>query len=78
MSTRPGGRRSDLGPRQWCCRKSWFPIGRKTSRIRDEARAEVFDFIERFYNAKRRHSRIGYLIMSPMEFERQAGFQYCS
>ena len=54
-------------------RKSWFPIGRKTSRIRDEARAEVFDFIERFYNAKRRHSRIGYLIMSPMEFERQAG-----
>jgi transposase InsO family protein len=34
----------------------------------------VLDFIERFYNAKRRHSRIGYLIMSPMEFERQAGF----
>jgi putative transposase len=27
--------------------------------------------IERFYNSKRRHSRIGY--MSPMEFERQAG-----
>ena len=26
---------------------------------------------ERFYNAKRRHSTIGY--MSPMEFERQAG-----
>ena len=38
---------------------------------RDEARADVFDYIERFYNAKRRHSTIGYL--SPMEFERQAG-----
>jgi transposase InsO family protein len=36
------------------------------------ARADVFDYIERFYNAKRRHSTIGYL--SPMEFERKAGF----
>jgi len=33
--------------------------------------ALLFDYIERFYNSKRRHSRIGY--MSPMEFERQAG-----
>jgi hypothetical protein len=33
--------------------------------------ADVFDYIERFYNPKRRHSTIGY--MSPMEFERQAG-----
>src|SRR5437764_15377961 len=32
---------------------------------------DVFDYIERFYNPKRRHSTIGYL--SPMEFERQAG-----
>src|ERR1043165_2435913 len=46
--------------------------GRKTYRTRDEARADVFDYIELFYNAKRRHSTIGYL--SPMEFERQAGF----
>jgi Integrase core domain len=30
----------------------------------------VFDYIERFYNAKRRHSTIGYI--SPMEFEAQA------
>jgi putative transposase len=37
----------------------------------DEAKADVFDYIERFYNPKRRHSRIGY--MSPMEFESQAG-----
>jgi putative transposase len=45
--------------------------GRKTYRTRDEARADVFDYIERFYNPKRRHSTIGYL--SPMEFESQVG-----
>jgi len=44
---------------------------RKTYRTRSEAKADVFDYIERFYNPKRRHSTIGYL--SPMEFERQAG-----
>ena len=44
---------------------------RETYRTRDEAKADVFDYIERFYNAKRRHSTIGY--MSPMEFEVQAG-----
>ena len=44
---------------------------RKTYRTRDQAKADVFDYIERFYNPKRRHSTIGY--MSPMEFERQAG-----
>lgn len=44
---------------------------RKTYRTRDEARADVFDYIERFYNTKRRHSTIGYL--SPMDFERKAG-----
>jgi putative transposase len=44
---------------------------RKLYRTRNEAKADVFDYIERFYNPKRRHSRIGY--MSPMEFERQAG-----
>src|SRR5947208_9763386 len=44
---------------------------RKTYRTRDEARADVFDYIERFYNPKRRHSTIGY--RSPMEFESQVG-----
>ena len=44
---------------------------RKTYRTRDEAKADVFDYIERFYNPKRRHSTIGY--MSPMEFEMKAG-----
>jgi transposase InsO family protein len=42
-------------------------LGRKTYRTRDEVRADVLDYIERFYNPKRRHSTIGYL--SPMEFE---------
>ena len=39
-------------------------------RSRDQAKADVFDYIERFYNPRRRHSTLGYL--SPMEFERQA------
>ena len=43
---------------------------RKTYRTRNQAKADVFDYIERFYNPRRRHSTIGYL--SPMEFERQA------
>jgi putative transposase len=44
---------------------------RKTYRTRDEAKADVFDYIECFYNAKRRHSTIGY--RSPMKFEMQTG-----
>ena len=42
----------------------------KTYRTRDQARADVFDYIERFYNPRRRHSKLGYL--SPMEFEAKA------
>jgi putative transposase len=38
---------------------------------RNEARADKFDYIERFYNATRPHSTIGYL--SPVEFERKVG-----
>jgi putative transposase len=44
---------------------------RKMYRTRDDAKADVFDYIERFYNPKRRHSTIGY--MSPMDFEMKAG-----
>ncbi len=43
---------------------------RKVYRTRDEARADVFDYIERFYNPRRRHSKLGYL--SPMGFEARA------
>jgi putative transposase len=38
--------------------------GKKTYRTRDAARADVFDYIERFYNTVRRHSTIGYLSSS--------------
>ena len=37
-------------------------------RTRDEARADVFDYIERFYNLTRRHSSLGNV--SPIDFER--------
>ena len=40
---------------------------RKVYRTRDQARADVFDYIERFYNLRRRHSTLGYL--SPVDFE---------
>lgn len=43
---------------------------RKVYRTRNEARADVFDCIERFYNPRRRHSKMSYL--SPMEFEARA------
>ena len=44
---------------------------RKVYRTRDDAKADVFDYIERFYNPKRRHSTLGYL--SPMDFENKVG-----
>jgi putative transposase len=43
----------------------------KRYRTREQAKADVFDYIECFYNPRRRHSTLGYL--SPMEFEKQAG-----
>src|SRR5450756_2606841 len=46
-------------------------VARKVYRTRDHARADVFDYIDRFYSPGRRHSTIGYV--SPMEFERMAG-----
>lgn len=39
----------------------------KVYRTRAEAKADAFDYIERFYNSKRRHSTIGYI--SPIQFE---------
>lgn len=43
-------------------------LSRTHYRTRDEARADAFDYIERFYNPKRRHSTLGYL--SPASFEK--------
>ena len=42
----------------------------KMYRTRAHAKADVFDYIECFYNPRRRHSTLGYL--SPMEFEMKA------
>jgi putative transposase len=42
-------------------------VRRKIYRTRDDARADVFDYIERFYNPQRRHSTLGY--ESPIAFE---------
>ena len=40
---------------------------RKVYRSRKQARSDVFDYIERFYNPTRRHSTLGYI--SPITFE---------
>jgi putative transposase len=42
-------------------------IHRRRYRSRDEARLDIVEYIEGFYNAKRRHSALGY--RSPLEFE---------
>ena len=44
-------------------------IRRKTYLTRDAARSDVFDYIELFYNTKRRHSANGDL--APVEYERK-------
>jgi putative transposase len=44
-------------------------IKRRKYRTRDEARADVFDYIERFYNRKRRHRYVGNI--SPVQFEKR-------
>ena len=41
--------------------------------IRAEARADIFDYIELFYNRLRQHRTLGNL--SPMEFERVESVQ---
>ncbi len=43
---------------------------RRTYRTRHDAKAGVFDYIEYFYNPRRRHSTLGYL--SPAEYEEKA------
>jgi len=42
-------------------------IDRTTWRSHAEARADVFDWLEVFYNRVRRHSALGYL--APVEYE---------
>jgi putative transposase len=42
-------------------------VHRRTYATRDDTRADVFDYIESFYNPRRRHSTLGQV--SPAEFE---------
>ena len=44
-------------------------IDRSTFRTHEDARQAIFDFIEGFYNTRRRHSSIGY--HSPVQFEKR-------
>ena len=44
-------------------------IRRQTYATREEAKTDVFDYIERFYNRWRRHATLGYV--SPVEYENQ-------
>ncbi len=44
-------------------------IRRKTYDTREDAKQEIFDYIEMFYNPKRRHSFSNGL--SPVEYEKQ-------
>ena len=44
-------------------------IRRRTYRTREEARQDVFDYIEMFYNPERKHARNW--MLSPADFERQ-------
>lgn len=44
-------------------------IRRRTYRMREEARRDVFDYIEIFYNPKCKHARNG--MLSPVDFEWQ-------
>jgi putative transposase len=46
-------------------------VNRRVYATRDEAKADVFDYVERFYNPRRRHSTLGYL--SPVEYEMAMG-----
>lgn len=44
-------------------------IRRRTYQTREDARQDVFDYIEIFYNPKRKHANN--VMLSPVNFERQ-------
>ncbi len=44
-------------------------VKRKIYNTRDEARADIFDYIEMFYNTRRRHGSNE--LMSPVDYERR-------
>ena len=42
-------------------------VRRRTYKTREQARKDIFDYIEMFYNPKRKHVRNG--MLSPVDFE---------
>jgi putative transposase len=52
---------------------AWELIDRCDWRTRDEARLTIFEYIECWYNQKRRHSSLGYL--SPVKYEEKLSGQ---
>ncbi len=46
----------------------------RTYRTCEEARQDVYDYIEMFYNPKRKHARNG--MLSPIDYERQQKLQH--
>jgi len=51
-------------------------LDRQKFQTQAEARLEVFDFIEGWYNPRRRHSALGYV--SPARFERERELRIAS
>ena len=51
-------------------------VNRVRYRTRDEARADVFDYIEVFYNRKRRHGYLGNI--SPADYEAQSAGSFAT
>jgi putative transposase len=50
-------------------------LDRRRFRTQAEARMAVFEFLEGFYNPRRRHSALGYL--SPINYERRMEPNVC-
>jgi putative transposase len=50
-------------------------VNRTRYLTRDEAKADIFDYIERFYNRKRRHGYLGNISPSTFEERNQNQFQ---
>ena len=65
-TTRRLASRSGLTPKPSSSLKT-ERTSRQRYATRDQARADVFDYIERFYNPRRRHSLLDYV--SPVQFE---------